>query len=546
MLADGAQRTTAWWPLLMGAVLILANSAEVLGASPVELGRRIYQEGILPSGAKLQGARFDNSKVEGEDAACAKCHRQSGMGSKEGRDLAPPVTGAFLFGQERESVVLTDPSSPKSLIQSKKPYTDESLVRAVTKGIDRQGNTMNVLMPRYSLDKPAMKALTAYLRQLSVSFSPGVSDTSLRFATVIAPGVDPRQRDVMLAMMRGAFQQRNSSHALRGGRKRVQVQEAPRRMWKWELAVWELKGEPETWGKQLAENYRREPVFAVISGLSNGTWAPVHEFCQNEKVPCLFPSVDLPVAKESFYSLYFSRGVALEADVLARHLLDSNHPQPQRLVQLRRDDEVARGAAGSLRQALSGAGIAIEERVLDEARPSAANNPLEGLGDQDTVVFWLRPADLAGLAKNTPKLPSPTAYFSGTLVGGDAGGIPAEWKYGARLAFPYEIGEQRHRNAQSFHNWLKSFRYPLVNEKFQSEVFFNLVFLSDITMHMRDNYYRDYLVERIEDMLATNPNLTVYPRLSLGPHQRFASKGAYIVRFAPDGKLVAESDWIVP
>ncbi len=41
---------------------------------------------------------------------------------------------------------------------------------------------------------------------------------------------------------------------------------------------------------------------------------------------------------------------------------------------------------------------------------------------------------------------------------------------------------------------------------------------------------------------------TVYPRLSLGPGQRFASKGGYIVRFADTAgnKLVKESEWIVP
>ena len=85
-----------------------------------------------------------------------------------------------------------------------------------------------------------------------------------------------------------------------------------------------------------------------------------------------------------------------------------------------------------------------------------------------------------------------------------------------------------------------------MNEKFQAEVFFNLVFLSDITMHMLDNYYREYLVERTEDMLAESTNVTAYPRLSLGPHQRFASKGAYIVKLDAAGKLIADSDWIVP
>jgi hypothetical protein len=39
-----------------------------------------------------------------------------------------------------------------------------------------------------------------------------------------------------------------------------------------------------------------------------------------------------------------------------------------------------------------------------------------------------------------------------------------------------------------------------------------------------------------------------YPRLGLAPGQRFASKGAYTVRFPePAGtRVVAEGDWIVP
>ena len=49
-------------------------------------------------------------------------------------------------------------------------------------------------------------------------------------------------------------------------------------------------------------------------------------------------------------------------------------------------------------------------------------------------------------------------------------------------------------------------------------------------------------------LVGERQGTTIYPRLSLAPGQRYASKGAYIVRFAGDSgeALQAESDWIVP
>jgi hypothetical protein len=45
--------------------------------------------------------------------------------------------------------------------------------------------------------------------------------------------------------------------------------------------------------------------------------------------------------------------------------------------------------------------------------------------------------------------------------------------------------------------------------------------------------------------LTKREGTTIYPRLSLGPGQRFASKGGYIAHYV-NGNLEAETDWIVP
>jgi len=63
---------------------------------------------------------------------------------------------------------------------------------------------------------------------------------------------------------------------------------------------------------------------------------------------------------------------------------------------------------------------------------------------------------------------------------------------------------------------------------------------------MVDNFSGEYLIETIEHEAETSINPGVFPRLSLGPGQRFASKGTYIVRLSRDATVMPVSDWIVP
>ena len=200
----------------------------------------------------------------------------------------------------------------------------------------------------------------------------------------------------------------------------------------------------------------------------------------------------------------------------------------------------------ALTEALHDSGIQIENRVLHGQEPSALKEALKGVSSKDAVMLWLRPADLSALDKAALKQPPAVAYVSGFLAEENYGFASKAWKPHVRVVYPYELGEKRQKTVASLKKWLKTWNLPLVDEAFQTEVFFNLLLLTDLSSQMLDNLYRDYMVERAEDMLSLGSNVSAYPHLSLARGQRFASKGAYIARFAPDGKLVADTEWIVP
>lgn len=589
--------------LLAGGLCLpaLALETDALEADEVESGRRIYLEGILPSGAELTGKRFGNSAVSGAQAACVNCHRPSGMGQVEGDIQVPPIAGNYLYAKKTDQYrAMMDPRVSKAMNQAHDPYDDASLAQAILHGKNISGREMNVAMPRYAMNVDELRALTAYLGQLSRQWSPGASEYSIRYATVITPEVDAERRKIMLDMMRAIVRQKNASTATaaKGNARRHMTSAAELVLGterKWELDVWELQGAPETWGEQLAGHYRKQPVFALISGGSTATWEPVHDFCEQHKVPCWFPSVDMPVKKPSRYSLYFSGGVLLEAKVLARHLLDRQQA-PKRLIQVYRDESVGRAAAQELEQVLQGSAVKVENRIL--AADATSGDSLRSLLAQqkpgDQVMFWLRRDDVALLGKFKPRR-GVDYFFSSRLAAAEHIPLADAWKSSSHLVYLYELPAKRETNLTYFRAWINMHKIPLVDEAIQSEVYFALNYLTDTTSEMLDNLYRDYLMERAETMLdkregvkseqetrdriflgrpgelvrrygamtakedervaisdqlgaSISRGTTVYPHLSLGPGQRFSSKGGYIVGFADShgDRLLDESGWIVP
>lgn len=526
-------------------ILMTPGAGAAAPSRPV--GETIYRQGMLPDGKPLRGTREADVNVEGADAACVACHRRSGLGTQEGRYLIPPIIGKYLFRPGLRNIEDMKLPHVEGYLPSRSPYTDATLARVIRDGIDSDGRELNYLMPRFKLDDAAMASLIAYLRNLTSQPVPGVSDDTLQFATIIAPDADPVKKQGMLNVLNQFFEDKNAF--IRGGTRPMHTsREIKYRVnRRWQLHVWELTGPPDTWEQQLREKLAAEPVFAVISGLGGSTWAPVHHFCEQAQLPCLLPNIELPVVNEKdFYPVYFSKGVLLEAQLIA-HQIQAMQPAPRRVIQVFRQDDIGAEAAAALRTNLALSALKTEDVMLPgKGSPGELERTLARENKDDAVILWLRPEDLKTLPDETAG--HPVVFVSGLMGGLEDAPFPASWRKDIRMSYPFDLPEQRKIRMNFPSIWFKVHHIPVVDERVQSDTYLACGILAETLTGMLDSFVRDYLVERMELMLSYRVLSGYYPRLGLAPGQRFASKGGYMARFAgKDGnQLVAGSDWIVP
>lgn len=510
-------------------------------------GERIYRSGILSSGKPLHAVREGGVPVEGQAAACVNCHRRSGIGVNEGRISIPPISGKYLFrpGDRAMPEAMVQPAG--TTITRQKPYDEETLVRALRDGINPDGRELSYLMPRFTLNDTDATVLLEYLKSLSSQPVPGVTHDELSFATIITPDADPAERDGMLDVLRHFFASKN--HFERGhdpplvSHHRIRY----RVTYQWQLHVWELKGAPDTWEEQLRAHLRSEPVFAVISGIGGrGDWMPVHRFCQHAALPCLFPNLRLPVVAEGdFYPVYFSRGVLLEADLIRTQLRAAAHA-PGRVLQVYRRGDIGEAAARALRHAAGGEIADWVDRPLPAGGHAGdVRAALAEARAADTLVLWLRPEDLRGLPASPP---AATIFASGLMAGLENAPLPSAWRAATRLTYPVDLPQRRAARLIQPLTYLRTQDIPLLAERVQVDTYVACQILSEAVGHAFADLVPDYLIEQIENMVSLKLLDGYYPRLGLAPGQRFASKGGYLVRLAPEpGRgVIADSDWLVP
>jgi len=544
--------------IVVASLAILSASAFLAGASgatPGNVGQSIYLHGVTGSGAPLEGAREERGiSTQGAEAACVNCHQRSGLGSAEGSVVIPPVTGDYLFHGHAHGGDTPVLPYVESMHGNREPYTTTSLARAIREGVDSDGRLLSHLMPRFALDDADMAALIEYLKKLSVHHAPGIADGILNLATIFTPDSDPVKRAGVLEVLEHFVKEKNSfpiapSPRMWTSGKTAYAKSMYMANLRWHLHVWQLTGPDTTWREQLERHLREDPVFALLSGLGGSNWAPVHEFCERNEIPCLFPNVEVPVETgDDFYSLYFSKGVLLEAELIAKQFAALQKKDTAVVVeQIYRSGDSGDPAARALAAELEQQGVTVHNHAL---APGGAghglNSALRANGKEQVLVLWLRPADIAALGPPPP--PGTRVYISGLMGGLEDMPLPTAWRSRSLLAYPFDVPDRRGVRLDYALGWFSFRHIPVVAPQVQADTYLACSLLSEVIKQLADSYVRPYLIEQLQGMMEHRLMTGYYPHLALTYHQRFASKGGYIARFsANEGRrLIADGGWIVP
>ncbi|RDH85738.1 MAG: amino acid ABC transporter substrate-binding protein [endosymbiont of Galathealinum brachiosum] len=535
-------------------------------------GERMYREGILPNGKPIQSMVSADVPVDGRMFTCVNCHQRSGLGSIEGSVITWPINGKELFtprrrtgawhaAKQKQGPGATQRWSLPTQYQAadaRPSYTSETLAKLLREGIAPDGRILSRAMPRYQIDDSNMEILIEYLKNLSIENDPGVDEKKIRFATVITEGVSAEDKNAMLDVLKAHIDTHNIQtrpHKRRANSGPFYKTEQYGAYRQFELDIWELSGPRNTWHSQLKTYYQNAPVFAMLGGIAKGSWDPIHHFCETKKIPCIFPITDQPVISSTdWYTLYLSKGYYQEGNTTARYLRSAiKNNEITNVIQIYRKEE-GKGAmlAQGFRENLTKKGmIKITEVILNEGdsiEEKLLQLPFK-VQTTDTILLWLESNDMSAATKWFEKQPQPPGvlFASWKQLEGNTSVIAEKLHDKTYFTYPRDLPEDNLRKIKIVKRWLNNRKIPVTNLDIQSQMYFLGWMLPGAISHMRSEFFRDYFIENFDMMHDQDYAIPVFPRLTFGPGQRYASKGSYIVKLDKDEQqnLVKKSEWII-
>jgi len=483
-------------------------------------GKQVYLRGEGAAGREIV-AVVGEIDVPGSTVTCAGCHGAGGEGKTEGGVTAGNLTWSNLLKPYGH----THPSGRKH-----GPFTESSFIRAVTGGVDPDGNEMLVAMPRYRLAPEDMADLIAYLKRIEFDRDPGLTENSIKVGAVI-PATGPLAE--MGAAMRDVLSAYFDELNARGGiySRKVELKFA---------ATGADAASTAANAKALAE---REQLFAFVGGVSAGAERELAALAAEHETPfvgpaTLLPQTDTPLNRQVFY---FMPGVAEQSRALANFAAARPELKGAAAAVVHAGGELYASAAAAAADQLKQAGAPAPARhtyargafdaaaLVRQLKPSGAKAVFFfGAGGDEAAL--LREASAAGW--------TPHVFLLGSFAGPDASAaVTPAFKDKVFLSFPSVPSDVTPEGMAEFRALHAKYKFAARHTSSQLAAFAAARTFAEALKRAGQDLSRERLIAALEGLYDFETGVT--PHLTFGPNRRVGAAGAYVVTVDPEKKQYA-------
>jgi ABC-type branched-subunit amino acid transport system substrate-binding protein len=519
-----ASRLARCWLLLLSLGLSQIAAAQQTPAE--KLGRQIYVRGSGSAKESITAFMGDESmNIPATALPCASCHGKDGAGRSEGGVIPSDIRWETLskaYGVTRENG------------RSHPAYTESSLRRAITEGVDPAGNQILVAMPRYRMAESDLSALMAYMRRLGEVHDPGLTSDAIRIGTTL-PLSDPQSAlglDIE-SMLRAYFDEVNRHGGIYSRKLELVV-----------VDPGQVQHAMRVGCERLVEN----DVFAVVGGLGGGDDAEAAEFLAEREVPHVGPLTSFApsIAAQNRWVFYVLADLRTQSRVLVDFALRQLKLSGRPGAIIYPKDEALLGSVASMREQWKRAPASLSVLSYPSGRmePDVLVRVLRRRGVQ--VVFFLgsareerRFAETAVTHGWTPNMLS-----LGPMAGGDAFLMPDAFRGKVFVSFPVLPPDPRQLREGELAGMLQSGELTLRHPAFQLWTFRAARTLVEGLRLSGRQLSREKLLQSLEGLNDFDPG--VGPRIAFGPSRRMGVLGAYVVGIDFARKTFTHGEWLVP
>jgi ABC-type branched-subunit amino acid transport system substrate-binding protein len=404
--------------LLLISVLLISSAAYAQLTDSERRGKALYLRGESPSGKEIT-AMLGDIDVPASTLNCAGCHGLRGEGKTEGGVTAGNLTWSNLIRPYGH----THPSGRKH-----SAFNDRLFTRALVQGIDPTGNELAVAMPRYEMSPEDISDLIAYLKRIETDRDPGLTETSIKVATILPKDgaladIGAAMKDVLTAYFANINDQ--------GGIYNRRI----------ELETIDAGANAAATAANTRKVVENGELFAIVGGLSAGADKELAAVTGETEIPYMGPATLLTQAsaQNNRNLFYLLPGASQQARSLVNFAANKPELKKSAIAIVHAETELALAAAAAVEdQARQKGWTSVTRKALssDGFDVAALTQALKAEG-VETVFFLSASGESAFINAAAAANWTPHVFLLGSLTGRDLlKSLPLSFKDHVFVAFP--------------------------------------------------------------------------------------------------------------